>query len=265
MKKQVVLGGYLGDRYGAEWNITAKSYYDIFQCIEANYPDFKTDLIEIVESGAGLDISTGGELITPEDFINPLPDTTIYITPVPAGAKSGAAKLIAAAAIVAVTFWLSPVTAALAAGTGWTYFAVSTALLIAANLAITGIQQLLAPDPSVDDEEQDYLFKGPENTVASGNPVPVLFGEMIIGGFIISSYVTGGDATVGSYGHIGYLPPDVTYGIYYDLTNSRTIADQLGALSSTGVFEINSAIPDEPADITMEEFNRDIAVFGVYG
>lgn len=69
------------------------------------------------------------------------------------------------------------------------------------NLALTGLQQLMAPDPSVDTNEQDYLFSGPQTTVASGNPVPILCGEMIIGGILMSSGIIPG--TSFTYGHIG--------------------------------------------------------------
>jgi hypothetical protein len=68
----------------------------------------------------------------------------------------------------------------------------------------------MAPDASVDDDERDYLFTQGENTVLRGTPVPVLFGEMIVGGVVISSSIKSGifsargastgHSTSGSYG-----------------------------------------------------------------
>lgn len=202
--KKVILQGHLGDKYGSSWEIDANTYQEIFSCIEANYPSFRKDLIDIIESGGDLDIQSGEKFLDAEELFYPIDSDTVIITPLPAGAKSGGAKIMAAVAIVALAFIISPVTgtfAAAAAGqAGATYFALSAAFLLATNLALTGISQLLAPDPSVDTNDQDYLFSGPENTIAAGNVVPVLFGEMIVGGVVISSGV---GASYGPAGHVG--------------------------------------------------------------
>jgi predicted phage tail protein len=202
--RKVLLLGTLGDKYGSSWEIEANTYQEIFSCIEANYPSFRKDLIEIAEAGGDLDIQSGDKFLEVEDMFYPVDAETIVITPIPSGAKSGGAKILAAIAIVALAFAISPVLGTFAAaGTGTvgaTYFALTAAFLIAANLAMTGIMQLLAPDPSVDTNDQDYLFSGPENTVAEGNVVPVLFGEMIVGGVVISSGV---GASYASSGHVG--------------------------------------------------------------
>jgi predicted phage tail protein len=203
--RKVILQGFLGDKYGTVWDIDANTYPEVFSCIEANYPTFRKDLIEFAEAGGDLDIQTGDKFIEVEDMLYPIENNTIIITPVPTGGKSGGAKILAAIAIVAVTFIIlgpAGVAAALSGGMGLTaQIAVATALSVSLNLAMTGIQQLLAPDPSVDTNDQDYLFSGPENTVASGNVVPVLFGEMIVGGVVMSSGI---GASYGSYGHIGF-------------------------------------------------------------
>lgn len=202
--RKVILQGHLGDKYGSYWEIDANTYQEIFSCIEANYSSFRKDLIDIAEAGGDIDIQSGEKFLEVEDMFYPVDSETIVITPLPAGAKSGGAKILAAIAIVALAFIASPVLgtfAAAAAGQiGATYFALTAAFLLAANLAITGMAQLLAPDPSVDTNDQDYLFSGPENTVAAGNVVPVLFGEMIVGGVTISSGI---GANHGAYGHVG--------------------------------------------------------------
>jgi predicted phage tail protein len=206
--RKVILLGTLGDKYGSNWEMEADTYQEIFSCIEANYPSFRKTLIDIAEAGGDLDIQSGDKFLEVEEMFYPVDSDTIIITPIPSGAKSGGAKILAAIAIVALAFILSPVLgpgsiyAAAAAGQfGATYFALTAAFLIATNLAIVGIMQLLAPDPSVDTEDKDYLFGGPENTVAEGNVVPVLFGEMIVGGVTISSGV---GASYGPSVHVGF-------------------------------------------------------------
>lgn len=202
--RKVILQGHLGDKYGSSWEIDANTYQEIFSCIEANYPSFRKDLIEIVESGGDLDIQSGEKFLDVEELFYPVDSDTIIITPLPAGAKSGGAKIFAAIAITVATFVIlgpAGVQAVLAGKAGaWAQLGLQATFLLSANLALTGISQLLAPDPSVDTNDQDYLFSGPENTIAAGNVVPVLFGEMIVGGVVISSGV---GASYGPAGHVG--------------------------------------------------------------
>jgi predicted phage tail protein len=213
--KEVVLNGFLGDKFGRNWKMKANNISDIFACIEANKPSFRKEMIEFAEAGGDISIHCGGiELEDKEELLYNIGPTDIIITPLPAGAKGGGSKLLMAALIVGSLF--IPGSGALLAGavTGGTAatgaFAITTstaagaiaaggigalnigglALLgLASGLAIQGLGQVLAPDPSVDSAEanDEYLFGGPENTVAQNNAVPVLLGEMIVGGVLIST------------------------------------------------------------------------------
>ena len=58
---------------------------------------------------------------------------------------------------------------------------------LAVNLAMTGIAEMMAPDPSTDsDQESSYMFNGAEQNVIEGDPVPVLYGHLRIPGQPIS-------------------------------------------------------------------------------
>lgn len=76
-------------------------------------------------------------------------------------------------------------TVALSSGlNGYGLLAVGTAL----QLAATGLSQMMAPGPETDgSENESYLFNGPVNTVQQGVPVPVAYGELIVGGATIST------------------------------------------------------------------------------
>lgn len=198
--KKVVLQGHLGDKYGMHWSMKADSFAEVFACIEANYPGFRQDLINMAEAGGDLDISVNGLDIQAEQMFHPFSEEeVIVITPIPTGAKSGGAKIFAAVALVVAAFVFAPVLGAsgaltaLAAGQfGWTAAALLVTFGVAASLALAGLEQIMAPDASVDDDERDYLFTQGENTVLRGNPVPVLLGEMIVGGVVISSGIKSG-------------------------------------------------------------------------
>ena len=46
-----------------------------------------------------------------------------------------------------------------------------------------GIQQMMAPDPSVDDQqEESYIYQGAAQNIKEGDPVPVLYGELRVPG-----------------------------------------------------------------------------------
>ena len=232
--KEVLLNGFIGDKYGKVWNIKANNIKDIFSCIECNYPSFRQDMLEFAESGGDIDIQFGDVTVEDEEeLLYTVGADTVVITPLPAGAKSGGAKLLLAALIVAsffipgsgalLTTAYAPAGASAAgvatgAAAGLSGgAAVATAfgtlnfggLLLAAaatGLAMQGIAQMMAPDPSVDSgvaANDQYLFDGAQNTVAQNNAVPVLLGEMIVGGVMISSTTVSSNTSFFSMGPSG--------------------------------------------------------------
>lgn len=209
--KEVILNGFIGDKYGRHWTIKADRPHDVFSCIEANYPSFRKDMIEYVQSGGGIDVQCGDRFLEEEDLLFSIPENSMIITPIPGGAKSGGAKLLMAALLVATLFIPGSsalfigayqagamtsvgVSAAGAMATGATLNIAGLAVAgLAASLALAGITQMMAPDVKVEGPGEDnYLFNGPQNTVAQNNVVPVLMGEMIVGGVIIASGTVSG-------------------------------------------------------------------------
>lgn len=232
--KEVILNGFIGERYGRDWKLKANNAAEVFSCIEANYPSFRKDMVEYLESGGDISIQSGDRFIDEEDLLYSMPENTMIITPVPAGAKGGGAKILLAAVLVA-SFFFIPGGAALfttaaagtatggmsvaglaaAGGLGAGMYTVGAAgyavLALGASLALAGISQIMAP--KVDQEgpgANTYLFNGPENTTAQNNVVPVLFGEMIIGGVVIASGTVSGLQNR-SYSYIGYGGSGLSY------------------------------------------------------
>lgn len=214
MKKHVILAGNLGDLYGSEWHVKAKTLKDVFQCINANYPSFNNHMLKaVLEDKVNYTIQNGEEFIGEEDLNFLLSEDTVIITEVPAGAKGGTGKIITGIILIAAYVYLN--FAAPGSGEGLRSFiqgaskaaaegtatlgqkaalaALNASAMIGINLTLAGIQQLNAPDPSVDDNETDYLFNGPAQTVLSGRPIPYLFGRKVVGGIPISSDLVPGN------------------------------------------------------------------------
>lgn len=132
----------------------------------------------------------------------PLTEGDITIMSIPAGSKSAGLKILAAVAIITLLF--IPGGAALlgtagTAGSGSIMAAYSgmmaggaisvagvvggIGMMLGLSLAMAGIQQLMAPDPSVDEKSpQSYLFNGSEQNIIEGDPVPILYGELRVPG-----------------------------------------------------------------------------------
>lgn len=71
--------------------------------------------------------------------------------------------------------------------TGYSLSTAGYALILAgANLGIMGITEMTAPDAGDMTSDPSYLFNGADNNIEQGQPVPVLYGTMKIGGTSIS-------------------------------------------------------------------------------
>lgn len=171
MQKVRLVGNNLS-KFGEVWETNCSTMRDIFKLIDCQYPDFRPYLTEAVEAGVSFEVKRGSTFLEyPEELFMTVGHEDIVITEVPAGAKSGGAKILAAAFLVIVT--------------GGNYAWVNG---IAGSLAITGLTQLLAPGLETDaDEVNDgYSFQGANNNISQGMPVPVAYGELRVGGAPIS-------------------------------------------------------------------------------
>ena len=200
--RKVYLEGEMGERFGKEFDMVANSFTEVFRCLKCNFLDFMPYLQECHEKNIHFILEVEGKPIKHEaEALLLYKEGDMVITPVPAGSKSGGAKLLAAIAITVMTAGMGAVVAggslaALGGGVGalqaGLVYAAGTiggqlALGLAVNLAMTGIQQMMAPDPSTDSQQDEsYIFEGSKQNIAEGDPVPVLYGELRVPGRTIS-------------------------------------------------------------------------------
>lgn len=169
MMRNVYLQGELGTKFGNKFTVHASSTAEILKCINANRPGFREFLLDCVDKEIDLSIKCHEEEITADTLNIPLKKGDVTICMVPSGSKK-AFKIILAV-IIAI-------------------YAPQTLFFqtIAANLAIQGIAELTAPDPSIDksdgDAAENYLFSGAQSVSKQNDPVPVLYGELRVPGRI---------------------------------------------------------------------------------
>jgi len=228
MKRNIYLEGEIGLKFGRRHSFHGESVRDALRLIQANNPELRKYLIACAEADIGFHIEVGSnEVETPLECLLPLREGDVVITPVAAGSKSGGAKILTAVAIAALMFAMPGSIGALMNGTafgatagstaaGLQSIAAFTAASLAINLALTGIQQLMAPDPSVDEEDEGYLFNGSQRNIVEGMPIPLLYGELRVPGHPVSFEIVGENTRVSS---------------------SIEEMDELGNVVVTGVYE----------------------------
>jgi predicted phage tail protein len=223
MKRNVYLEGEMGVRFGKELQIAADSFVEVFRCLKCNFNGFTPYLQECHNKNIGFILEVQGRPIRSEaEALLLYKEGDMIITPVPAGSKSGPAKILAAVAVTVMTGGMAAFAAAGSAafttaagtmtlgsiGTGIAGGIVSAsgtmlgqmALGLGINLAIGGIQQMMAPDPSTDNQQDEsYIFQGSKQNIAEGDPVPVLYGELRIPGRTISFHTRGENTQFANY------------------------------------------------------------------
>lgn len=157
-------------------------------------------------------ILVGGYSISQEEISHPIGQNVIRIIPVVAGAGGGVGKIIAGVAIVALSLLFAP--AGALAGTFFTLGAqaVTAGVGIGIGLVLGGTSQLLTPVPRIAppsmtssgaasyspsttretemDPQKSYSFSGIQNTSVQGTPVPIIYGETVVGSVVISANVS---------------------------------------------------------------------------
>lgn len=158
----------------------------------ANWPELEKHMVD-----QHYRVSTGGTDISEDELHYPA-SRDIKIIPVIAGAGA-TGRIIAGAALLLLSF--AVIGPALAAGVwaGAIGYGAATAILnasifLGASLVLGGVAQLLTPTPRVnqgpdtqDDPRKSYSFSGIQNTSRQGVPVPIVYGETVVGSIVISA------------------------------------------------------------------------------
>lgn len=126
---------------------------------------------------------------------------TLRIVPKQRGGKSAGSQILAAIAIIAITYFTAGAGSAGAAG----FFGASAGTVasvgyaVGISMALGGITQMLSPQPgglktkSDTENQSSYAFGGPVNTTAQGQPVPVFYGYREVGGAVVSASIVSED------------------------------------------------------------------------
>ena len=176
--REVRLYGRLGARFGRIHMLAVSSTAEAIRALCVLIPGFERELADSDAHGVRYACFVGKRNIGEDEIRHPVGNDNIRIAPVLAGAKrAGLFQTVLGVAMIivgAITWqpWL---------------------MQMGAALAIGGVVQMLSPQQlslsAADSPENgaSYNFNGPVNTSAQGNPVPLLYGRMIVGSSVISA------------------------------------------------------------------------------
>lgn len=187
------LAKFLGRR---TFTAAVDSVADAMRFLLANFPELEGHM-----SDQHYRVSVGTYDLSEEEVNHPVGKQVIKIAPVVAGAGA-VGRIIAGVALVALAI-------ASGAGVFGAAFAKNVGLFgivggVGASLALGGVAQLLTPTPTLSptagnaytqqttretelDPQKSYSFSGIQNTSRAGTPVPLIYGETIVGSVVISA------------------------------------------------------------------------------
>lgn len=217
MQRNLFLSGELASMFGEVFKVNVSSFADAIKCVDVNRKGFKQYLRNAAEAGTGFSVRVGDKELTEDDLTEPM-EGDFYIDPIPQGSKSGTGKILAALALLALLvinpgyamYGYQSVAGAQATFMGGASLTAKGMFVasLATNLALSGIQQLMAPDPATDKDQPDsYLFNGAQQNILEGDPIPLLYGELRVPGTPVSFEIVNRDfprnnVTVDSQGNL---------------------------------------------------------------
>lgn len=188
--RTIRLYGALGEQFGRVWRFDVKSPAEAVRALCSQLPGFRKHLQE--HSAPGYRVLCDTQARGERELGLGTSAKTIRIVPVVCGAGKGLGQIIAGVAIIAYGYFTGDYATVGAYFTsGSLYVSIGTTLLLG------GISQAMTKTPSIGGESVEkpenkpsFAFDGAINTAAQGNPVPVCYGELIVGSQVISAGLT---------------------------------------------------------------------------
>jgi predicted phage tail protein len=182
MLRNIYLYGYLEEEFGHKHTYNVASPAEAVRAIQAN----KGNFYEAIREGSfyivlGDDLDTGKDIPKEELLMHHKEDIHIVPEYHGAGSSKGWVYIVVGVILIAV-------------GVAFPALAPYTIPMGVAMIA-GGIAMLMAPSPQLNDygdqedanERPSWLFKGPVNLIEQGHPVPLVYGECMIGSIVIHS------------------------------------------------------------------------------
>lgn len=185
MLKTIKLYGILAKKFGKEFRLDVENTREAMRALCVQVPGFEHFMLHAHEQGLEFAVFQDKQNIGETELDMSTSAKVIKVVPKVKGA-GGAVQTILGAVLVVVGIVVTGMSFGSAGAVG--------AALVGAGVGmmVGGIAQMLMPKIENQDQNQDGNkankgFGGAVTTVAQGNPVPVLYGQREVGGFIASA------------------------------------------------------------------------------
>lgn len=180
------LYGALGKEFGASHRFEITSPGEAFQALHANYPTFTKMLRHgFYRVVVGKTQANGVPLDESTILQYRIGDQDIHIAPVMKGrGRGGLGKVLAGILLVGLAAFGGPLMATTLGAGGMTVGSVAGHLGL--GLTMTGVATMLSPQAEAGDTQKSYTITGPQVTLREGGIVPIVYGECVTGGTMIS-------------------------------------------------------------------------------
>lgn len=185
MLKTIKLYGVLGKKFGKEFHLAVESTREAVKALSVQVPGFEQFMLTAHEQGLAFAVFQDDENIGEDQIDFETGAKVIKIVPKVIGAGgNGVLQTIFGAVMVVVGVVMLYIP-------GAQPFAASV-IGAGIGMMVGGIAQMMMPKMDEGDQNQDGNrankgFGGAVTTIAQGNPVPILYGQREVGGFIVNA------------------------------------------------------------------------------
>lgn len=184
------LYGKMGAQFGRRHEVLLSNNTpaDAVKWLCSQFPKAKKYLLNAIDDDVVFAVFRGKENIGKEQLDEPVGNNEIRIAPIIRGSKRMGLVQIIVGIILIVVAVVDYGTTSETTAAYW------GAILSGSAMIVGGVIQMLTPLPSLTGgdaatNKANYVFQGAVNTQAQGNPVPLLYGRMIVGSAVISAAI----------------------------------------------------------------------------
>ena len=185
--KTIRFHGILREKFGKEYRLYVSSTKEAMRLLAVQLDGFEQFMLNAHKKGLRFAVFHDKHNVSEQEIEMDSDAELVRIMPVVEGAGgNGVLQTVLGAVMVVVGVVVTGLSYGWAAPVGQGLIGAGIGMMLG------GVAQMLMPKAKTDDSNSDgnkanYGFGSAVTTVAQGNPVPILYGEREIGGFIVSA------------------------------------------------------------------------------
>ena len=190
--RKIKLYGDLAEFVGVkEIETEAYTVANAVRCLIGNYPQAENYMMD-----KSYKVIVNEKPRSLEEIHFPTGQSDIKIVPVISGQGRGFGRILLGAVLIVGAFMMPAASGNLTLMQGIKQGKLAKVGLLAKStayvggyLVLSGVSQMLTPTPgdTAEEEPNSFQFNSPVNTNLAGAPVPILYGERIVGSVVISA------------------------------------------------------------------------------